>query len=58
MVICPQAQAKADLLQVVHALRSLSARFGLGERGEQQAVQNGDGGNDHEQFDEREGTRS
>ena len=45
-----------QLPTVVHAHDALGLGLGLGQRGQQQAGQNGDDGNDDEQLDQREST--
>src|SRR5262249_3148247 len=46
--------AKLQLFKIIHALDRLRADFRFAERGKQQAGQNGNDGNHHEQFDQRE----
>ena len=53
IVVCPHPKAQTDLSQIIHAGDSFGLGFGGGQRGKQQARQNGDDGNDHQQLDER-----
>ena len=46
-------KAEADLLEVVKAGDAFGALLAAGERGQEQRGQNGDDGNDREEFDER-----
>ena len=46
-----------QLAVVVHAHNALRLGLGLGQRGQQQSRQDGDDGNDDEQFDEGKGAR-
>jgi len=55
MVGGPKSEAEAELFQVVSAFNALSAGLGAAEGGQEQAGENGDDGDDHEQFDESEG---
>ena len=47
--------AQPQLFEVVHAADLIGLLFGLGERGQQHGRQNGDNGDDDQQFDQGEG---
>jgi len=55
LIVGPHAQAQADLLQVIDTANVLGFRFATGQRRQQQAGQDGDNGDDHEEFDQGEG---
>ena len=49
-----QLDGDVDLFQIVQTRRSLGARLCTGQSRQQQRGENGDDGNDHQQFNERE----
>ena len=52
-----QSTDQPQLLQIVHARYALCLGLGFGKSRKEHASQNGDNRNDHQQFDEGEGSR-
>ena len=50
----PHAEGEADLFEVADAFDALGLGLGLGESRQQEAGENGDDGDDDQQFNERE----
>lgn len=55
IVIRVQLHEERDLLQVVHARNGLPLGLGLAQGRQEHAGQDGDDGDHHQEFDEREG---
>ena len=49
-----KGEGQSQLLQIIHAGDALGLGLGFGERGQEQAGEDGNDGDDDEQFDERE----
>ena len=49
-----KGEGQSQLLQIIHAGDALGLGLGFGERGQEQAGEDGNDGDDDEQLDERE----
>jgi hypothetical protein len=54
VVVSPNSEGQADLFEVVDALYPQRSFIGLGQRRQEQGHKDGDGGNDHQQFNQGE----